>query len=620
LKNGTQVYQRLCQLFRQADDRYNSGLFHFRKEKDSTSSPDDLTLDLTIDDKTLKDIFKNLYYPDSPYEFSVFQADILGQVYERFLGKVIRLTPGNRAVVENKPKIKKAGGVYYTPTYIVDYIVKHTVGELVEGKKPGPRGAVSKLKILDPACGSGSFLIGAYQYLLDWHRDQYIADGPEKWAKGSKPRLYQVVGGGWRLTTDERKRILLNNIYGVDIDPQAVEVTKLSLLLKVLEDENSATIGKQLALFHERVLPDLGNNIKCGNSLIGPDFYERQQMSFLDEEEMYSINVFDWNAEFSEIMQDGAFDAVIGNPPYVRQELLGSLKSYFQRKYEVYHGVADLYAYFIEKSVSLLRSGGYFAYIVANKWMRANYGKPLRQWLKQQNIVEIIDFGDLPVFKQVTTYPCILVIKKTTPGTQFAATNVRTLDFHDLNVCVTENRHEVRQVALDDNGWALVNEKTQNLLDKLRNTGILLDKYVNGKIYRGVLTGRNDAFVIDAKTRDMLIAEDPKSEELIKPFLLGRNIKRYRRPRSEKYLIFTRRGISIDQYPAIKKYLRQYKERLAPRPVNWKGDKWSGRKQGSYQWYEIQDAIDYYNEFEKPKIIVPAIVKDASYILDNDKF
>jgi hypothetical protein len=319
-------------------------------------------------------------------------------------------------------------------------------------------------------------------------------------------------------------------------------------------------------------------------------------------------------------MQAGGFDAVIGNPPYVRQELLGSLKSYFQRKYEVYHGVADLYAYFIEKSVSLLRSNGYFAYIVANKWMRANYGKPLRQWLKRQNIVEIIDFGDLPVFKQVTTYPCILVIKKAAPKTQFAATNVRTLDFHDLNVCVTENRHEVRQVALDDNGWALVNEKTQDLLDKLHNTGILLDEYVNGKIYRGVLTGRNDAFVIDAKTRDLLIAEDPKSEELIKPFLLGRDIKRYRRPRSEKYLIFTRRGIPIDQHPAIKKYLCQYKERLTPRPVNWKGDKWSGRKQGSYQWYEIQDAIDYYNEFEKPKIIVPAIVKDASYILDNDKF
>jgi len=226
LRNGTQAYQRLCQFFREADDRYNSGLFHFGKEKDRTSSPDDLTLDLTIDDKTLRDIFTNLYYPDSPYEFSVLPADILGQVYEQFLGKVIRLTPGHRAVVEEKPEVKKAGGVYYTPTYIVDYIVKQTVGKLVEDKKPGPRGTVSKLKILDPACGSGSFLIGAYQYLLDWHRDQYITDDPEKWAKGRKPCLYQGPGGDWRLTTDERKRILINNIYGVDIDAQAVEVTK----------------------------------------------------------------------------------------------------------------------------------------------------------------------------------------------------------------------------------------------------------------------------------------------------------------------------------------------------------------------------------------------------------
>ncbi|MBN2515402.1 MAG: N-6 DNA methylase, partial [Deltaproteobacteria bacterium] len=244
LRHGTQVYRRLCRIFRQADDRYNSGLFHFRKEKGRSSPPDDLTLDLTIDDKTLKDILRNIYYPDSPYEFSVLPADILGQVYERFLGKVIRLTPGHRAIVEEKPEVKKAGGVYYTPTYIVDYIVKQTVGTLVEGKKPGPRGAVSRLKILDPACGSGSFLIGAYQYLLDWHRDKYIEDSPGKWAKGRNPALYRAPGGEWKLTTAEKKRILLNNIYGVDIDTQAVEVTKLSLLLKVLEDESEETIGK----------------------------------------------------------------------------------------------------------------------------------------------------------------------------------------------------------------------------------------------------------------------------------------------------------------------------------------------------------------------------------------
>jgi hypothetical protein len=306
LQNGTRIYQRLFQLFRQADDRYNSGFFHFRPEKERPNdSLDKLTPVLSIDDKVLKDILKNLYYPDSPYEFSVLPADILGQVYEQFLGKVIRLTPAHHAVVEDKPEVRKAGGVYYTPTYIVDYIVKQTVGKLVEGKMPGPRGAVSKLKILDPACGSGSFLLGAYQFLLDWHRDEYIKDGPEKWATGRTPRLYQTDTGEWKLTTDERKRILLNNIYGVDIDPQAMEVTKLSLLLKVLEGEDEQTIAQQLALFHKRVLPDLANNIKCGNSLIGPDFYEGQQMDFLNEEEMYRINVFDWQAEFLEIMKNG---------------------------------------------------------------------------------------------------------------------------------------------------------------------------------------------------------------------------------------------------------------------------------------------------------------------------
>ncbi|MCD4717708.1 MAG: N-6 DNA methylase, partial [Desulfobacterales bacterium] len=178
LQNGNKVYKRLFQLFRQADDRYNSGLFHFRPEKEQSSDADALTPGLKIDDRILKDILKNLYYPDSPYEFSVLPADILGQVYEQFLGKVIRLTPSHRAIVEDKPEVRKAGGVYYTPTYIVDYIVKNTVGKLVEGKKPGPRGGVSKLKILDPACGSGSFLIGAYQFLLDWHLDRYVKDDP----------------------------------------------------------------------------------------------------------------------------------------------------------------------------------------------------------------------------------------------------------------------------------------------------------------------------------------------------------------------------------------------------------------------------------------------------------
>src|SRR5213596_874881 len=168
LTNGERIYPRLAQQFEQADDRYNSGLFHFKKETGRHEAPDELTLNLDLDDRLLRDILKSLYYPESPYVFSALAADILGQVYEQFLGKVIRLTEGHRAVVEEKPEVKKAGGVYYTPTYIVDYIVRATVSALLEGKTPRQ---VAKLRIVDSASGSGSFLIGAYQCLLDWHRD-----------------------------------------------------------------------------------------------------------------------------------------------------------------------------------------------------------------------------------------------------------------------------------------------------------------------------------------------------------------------------------------------------------------------------------------------------------------
>src|SRR6266567_5860924 len=303
LQYGGHIYEALCQLFQEADAKYNSGLFHFTQEKDNLEAPDTFTQTLTIDDMPLKKIIKDLYYPDSPYEFSVLPADILGQVYEQFLGKVIRLTPTHQVLVEEKPEVRKAGGVYYTPTFIVNYIVQQTLSKLLEGKKPGLRGSASKIKIVDPACGSGSFLIVAYQYLLDWHRDRYVEDGPEKHHK----ELYQGAGGQYLLTTQEKKRILLNSIYGVDIDPQAVEVTKLSLLLKVLEGESNQSLISQLRLFHERALPDLDSNIKCGNSLIGPDFYDIVQMSFIDEEERYRINVFDWYAEFPEIMASGGF-------------------------------------------------------------------------------------------------------------------------------------------------------------------------------------------------------------------------------------------------------------------------------------------------------------------------
>ena len=388
LADNPKIYKRLYQIFQRADDKYNSGLFHFTQEKGRSEPPDDLTPNLRINDKPLAQIIKSLCYPHSPYVFSVLPAEVLGNVYEQFLGKVIRLTASHQAKVEEKPEVKKAGGVYYTPSYIVDYIVKNTVGKLCEDKTPKQ---ISKLKILDPACGSGSFLIGAYKYLLDFHRDFYEKE-PSKYKK----EIYQGKDEQWFLTINEKKRILLNNIFGVDIDSQAVEVTKLSLLLKVLENETQETLGQTLKLFHERALPDLAGNIKCGNSLIAPDFYQNQQLGLFGDDEKYKINAFDWQTEFPQIFKQGGFDAVIGNPPYLFiTEVPTNHRAYFQSKY---HGVDyrfDLYGAFIEQaSANLLSHKGLFGFIIPHTLLSNDSFRELRTLLaKRTTIYKIIDIG-----------------------------------------------------------------------------------------------------------------------------------------------------------------------------------------------------------------------------------
>ncbi|MFA6014921.1 MAG: N-6 DNA methylase [Gallionellaceae bacterium] len=406
LQNGVNVYARLRQMFRDADDRYNSGLFHFSKEKNRAGAPDELTLHLEIDDKPLKEIFKNLYYPDSPYEFSVLGADILGSVYEQFLGKVIRLTSGSRAVVEDKPEVKKAGGVFYTPAYIVQYIVEHTIGKLLEGKSSKQAAGIS---ILDPACGSGSFLIGAYQYLLDWYLERYVEEGAEKNSKGKAARIHAAAHGAWRLTSAEKKRILLEHIYGVDIDTQAVEVTKLSLLLKMLEGESNESLNNQMALFHERVLPDLDKNIQCGNSLIGPDFYDGQLD--LDDETVQRINVFDWQAGFPHIHKAGGFDVVIGNPPY-GASIDEKEKKYFKERYATQNYKYDTYVFFIERGISLLRNNGKLSFITPEVWTRLESGTSLRQFLSSNSALERFKFFGEGVFSAAVVSTCVFIANR----------------------------------------------------------------------------------------------------------------------------------------------------------------------------------------------------------------
>ncbi len=341
-------------------------------------------------------------------------------------------------------------------------------------------------------------------------------------------------------------------------------------------------------------------------------------------------NAFEWRFEFPEVLDvDGnfiGFDMVIGNPPYIRQEQFSSDKPYLKANYQTYAGTADLYVYFVELGLNLLQGKGQFGFILPNKWMRAGYGKNLREYLKQRQLHAIVDFGDLPVFEEATTYPCIMAITPEFKTSTFQAANVDTLKFPvSLDEYVTSHAMQVDSNQLNPSGWVLANQAEQALLKKLRTQGKPLGEYVDGKIYYGIKTGLNEAFVIDEMTRQQLIQTDSHSAEIIKPFLAGRDIKRYRQPVSDKYLIFTRRGIDIQKYPAILEYLGKYRERLEPKPKDFKGNNWPGRKPGTYKWYEIQDAVDYYEEFGKPKIIIPAIVKSANYAFDpnnqygNDK-
>lgn len=331
---------------------------------------------------------------------------------------------------------------------------------------------------------------------------------------------------------------------------------------------------------------------------------------------------FEWRFEFPEVLDDQGnykgFDVVIGNPPYVRQEELGDLKPFLKTHFTAFSGTADLYTYFIEQGVRLNKRNGYFHYIVANKWMRANYGKPLRSWLQQKQITAITDFGDLPVFEEATTYPCLLEIKKNEKPTVFKALEIESLPVENFDMLEEEKGFEVDATKLSEEGWSLVPLKTQKLLEKLKNNGVALGEYVNGQIYYGIKTGYNTAFVIDEDTKTQLIEEDKSSAELIKPFLAGRDIKRYQVPQTNNYLILVKNGQTNEKrgkdepwewfsktYSAVARYLSQFEDKAKAR-----------YDQGEY-WWELR-ACAYYNEFEKPKIMLPDISLRGNFALDVD--
>lgn len=541
----------------------------------------------------------------SDYDFaSDVTVDILGHIFEHSLSDLEEMNARLRGEEYDADKgRRKNEGVFYTPEWVTRYIVERTLGSLCRSRRAelaidtqieaprNPRRLTAEetrtlenlrryrdwlkgLKICDPACGSGAFLNQALRFLVAEHES-----------------LQRDIARFGDLTAYEEieREILERNLYGVDINEEACEIARLSLWLA------TARPG--------RPLTRLSNTIRSGDSLI--------------DDPALSERAFDWEAAFPEVFEQRGFDVVIGNPPYVRQERLDPrVKAWLKTRYATWHGSADLYVFFVEKGITLLGPHGRFAYIFPNKWMRAAYGAPLRRWLSERPIAEVVDFGDLPVFEEATTYPMILTVDRDHDSPLFTACEVSSLDFGNLSDLVAARGHRTDRRRLGAEGWSLAPVEVQNLMARLSDLGTPLGEYVKGEIYRGVLTGLNEAFVIDESTRRELIARDPRSAEILRPFLAGRDIKRYETPGAEKYIIFTRRGIDIDLYPAIKSHLEQFKERLMPKPKDFKG-KWPGRKAGNYQWYEIQDTVAYYKKFEEPKIIVPAIANRASYCFDN---
>jgi len=501
VKSGN-YYQNLFHLFQQADDKYNSGLFDFRKDKISHPAHG-LNRGLTIDNKVVKTIVNELYYPESPYEFSVLSVEILGSAYEQFLGKTITIDKAHRAKIEEKPEVRKAGGVYYTPQYVVDYIVKNTVGKLIENKT---QKEISKIKIVDPACGSGSFLIGAYQYLLDWHKNYYTDNG--KISKGSKGNPLTPEGN---LTTAEKKRILLNNIFGVDIDVNAVEVTKLSLLLKCMEGETSASISHQLQMFNERVLPTLDENIKSGNSLVDIDFYSTQ-LDFGDEKK---IKPFNWQKGFPDVFKQGGFDVVIGNPPYVMLQNLETREvfDYALRKFQSAKYKIDTYQIFTEQSIKLLKEQGLLGFITPNSFLKNIHAEPLRKYILDTTSIKEILLFNYSVFAAASVDTCIFVLEKGKPSKK-----------SELKVYTSDVAFEVKNVSSIKQFVFTNNNRTDFNLLITGNDSELLNKILKNSNRLGNYCGAY--FGIQTFDRKKYVSETKKDNHY-EPVIDGGNIEPY---------------------------------------------------------------------------------------------
>jgi len=601
LYNPTPIWTRYKAVFRWVDagrddppiPGYNGGLFKL-----------DPILDEQID---IPDALCTRLNQLTRYDFDTdVSVEVLGHIFEQSVTDLEELKAISAGREFDKKKgTRKTTGVYYTPAFITQYIVDLALGGYLRRKEEELRErfnlasipetqkkkrrekeilfweayrdeVLKRTRVLDPACGSGAFLIAAFDHLLAQYERANAA--------------LAALQGGQSSLFDLNKTILTNNLFGVDLSKESVEITKLSLWLKTAER------GKALTF--------LDDNIQQGNSIVDD--------SALDPA------AFDWRGRFKQVFADGGFDVVIGNPPYVRQELLSPYKPYLQEHYKSFDGVADLYTYFYERGFQVLKEGGALSYIVTNKWLKSGYGEALRRFFAESTVFEqILDFGHAPIFEDADTFPCIVLVRK--PANKqdkglkpLASTMVcpvprEKLPGINLSQYVAQNGYAVPWSRFGEAAWSLEHPAVDALMEKLRRVGVPLAEYADVKPYYGIKTGCNEAFLIDTPTRDRLVREDPNCAEIVKPFLRGQDIKRWSPEWAELWIVLMKSSgdhkwpwsgkeeaeaehIFSKALPSLHAHFK-----LMEAPLHKRQD------QGRY-WWELRSCA-YYDIFDKPKLV-----------------
>lgn len=597
---GTNTMVFLKEEFRHYNIIFDSDLFRPQVWENS----------LAIDFKVMREIIEDTYHP---YQFDVIPLEVLGNIYEQYLGYTIRLTD-HQLKYEIKPEVRKAGGVYYTPEYIVDYIVKNTVGKLLQELPPKK---IRKLRILDPACGSGSFLIRAYEEMLNYYLNQKKVESKSK-VKQSQLKLRDKDAEP-HLSIREKSQILREHIFGVDIDDQAVEVTKLSLMLKMLEGEHGMVHGRG-------ILPMLDKNIKCGNSLISGDTLELKS-DF--GEDLYKVNAFDWNVEFRTIMKDeSGFDVVIGNPPYVEFKRLDpEIKKPIRERFESAKGKFDLFIPFIEQGIRILKKSGYVSYICPSMFLKRDFGEGIRRFITDNTqIAKLTYFNDFQIFGKVTNYPLIFVFRKSKNIKKTKVelfTKTKGLTHAEVEKTLQENKstsyfrtYLVNSKIFSKEAWDFSLDEYKALRRKLETSEYSkrlgeLCKY----IFVGIQSGKDEVFYISSD----IISQYKLEREIIYPIYRGEDIGRYFSHWSDTWVIYPydreTNKVILEQdlkerYPNLYGYLQSKRNILKGRGYFDKSNK---------KWYELW-CERVYKKFKQPKIIVAEISPENRFYLDTKGF